>query len=204
MYFTNNSSRTPEEVAAKLARMGFSAAPDEVVTSAQMSAFLLGQRWQPGSRVAYIGGSGLSQALRVAELEPIYVPASSIEDLAQCTGAAVGIDQTVSYSDLARLCDVVMRLGWFVLTNADVRLPHGDRFLPGNGALGRFVATATGIEPVVAGKPEPAYVDYALKRFNCSKEQAVIIGDNLFTDILAGERVGSCRFWCRPVYAIMT
>ncbi|WP_284198963.1 hypothetical protein [Alicyclobacillus sacchari] len=56
VFFTNNSSRTPESVVAALHRMGFTASVDEVCTSAQAAADAVSQRVaEPGAIVAYVG-----------------------------------------------------------------------------------------------------------------------------------------------------
>ncbi|CAM3811016.1 HAD-IIA family hydrolase [Alicyclobacillus pomorum] len=185
VFFTNNATRTPGDVCLKLKRLGFDAFPNEVCTSAQAAARYLQREVAEGSKVGYLGQSGLSFALEEAGLVPVSVAADDA-DVIECSAAVLGLDPTATYQSLARFCNLVGRLGAFVLTNADVRLPADDTFLPGNGALGSFVSTATGVSPYVAGKPNPDFVQYVLERFQVSVEDVLVIGDNLETDVASG------------------
>ena len=70
-YVTNNASRTPQEVAKKLAGVGVDAALEEIITSAQVAAQLLSARLEPGDRVLVVGDAGLREAVAGAGLEPV-------------------------------------------------------------------------------------------------------------------------------------
>ena len=59
---------------------------------------------------------------------------------------------------------------------------------PGNGTLVSAVHTAVGRLPIVAGKPEVAIFEEALKRFDTTSP--LFIGDRLDTDILGANRAG--------------
>lgn len=196
VFFTNNATRTPEETAQKLQGLGIAAQPEEVCTSGQAASSWLRRQHGAGARVAYLGAPGLERALDAEGLEPVAVDvadtgtASTWTSPVVCDAAVIGLDQTVTYGRLARFCSTVSALGRFVLTNADVRLPVARGFLPGCGALGQFVQTATGIEPVITGKPSVWFVAYALERFGAEVQTTLMIGDNLRTDILAGKRAG--------------
>lgn len=192
VYFTNNSSRTPAEVVATLREMGFQADESEVCTSSEAAAHVLTQRIPRGSIVTYIGQEGLREALLRAGFDARRAEGSQLQAawVADASAAVVGSDRQVSYYDLAIVSRVAHRLGWFVLTNPDVRLPVEDGFLPGNGSVGALVATASGTTPIVTGKPERPFVEYALERYGATAEETVIIGDNLATDILAGNEAG--------------
>ncbi|GGJ09980.1 acid sugar phosphatase [Alicyclobacillus cellulosilyticus] len=191
VFFTNNASKTPQQVAHKLVALGIEASADEVCTSAQAAAAWIRDEVGPGARVAFVGMDGLACALAEAGLAgvPMRDPASA-EAVGRCAAAVMGLDTRVTYQELARFCRHVSALGRFVLTNADPRLPVEDAFHPGNGALGALVTTTTGIEPVVIGKPSVRFVEFALRRFGARPEEAVIIGDNLATDIAAGRQAG--------------
>lgn len=194
VFFTNNATRTPKQVCAKLATFAIASEPWEVCTSAQAAAAFLRDGLPSAATVAYLGTQALAEALEEQGFTAHYLlgtPTSTSSAAegqlhAEVSAAVLGLDPRVNYGQLAEFCQVVMRLGEFMLTNADVRLPSGANFLPGNGAFGSLVATATGIQPTVAGKPQVRFVDYALRRFGVSREQAVLIGDNLRTDVQAG------------------
>ncbi|WDL96863.1 HAD-IIA family hydrolase [Alicyclobacillus sp. ALC3] len=195
VFFTNNATRTPEQVVSYLASCGIGAHIDEVCTSAQFAAHIIAKRVGERAKVAYIGQSGLEQAL--SEQGCVLVRPPSKPELGGDRGvrhaaeaAVMGLDPTATYATLAWFCHQVVGIGWYMLTNNDARFPSDDGFVPGNGALGSFVTTATGIKPVVAGKPNPDFVRYTLERFSAEVDEAVVIGDNGATDIRAGLAAG--------------
>ncbi|MCL6453683.1 MAG: HAD-IIA family hydrolase [Alicyclobacillus sp.] len=190
IFFTNNATRSPVSVVQRLERFGIDAHPHEVCTAAQSAAALL--KAEVGNAVVLmVGEDGLRTALEEAGLRPVSIRHPKLgERLPHVQAAVMGLDQQVTYAELDRFCCVVTRLGSFYLTNGDVRLPRATGFQPGCGALGAFVATATGLTPVVAGKPNPAFVQYALERFDALPEETLLIGDNPATDIACGAAAG--------------
>lgn len=188
VFFTNNSSRTPSEVVDTLKGCGIDASEEEICTSAQAAAHTLVGRIEPGAMVAYVGRRGLEQAIEEAGFVPKRAIAEDLEAnwVDKVQAALVGSDQDVTYRGLTLISRVAYRVGWFVLTNPDVRLPVKGGFLPGNGAVGALVAAASGTNPIITGKPDPAFIDFALERYGFSRDETVIIGDNPYTDILAG------------------
>ena len=78
-----------------------------------------------------------------------------------------------------------------VATNSDPRLPvEGGGFDPGAGSMLAAVVAATGATPVVVGKPDPRMILMALQRIGTKREETVMIGDQVSTDIVAGQRAG--------------
>jgi len=196
-FVTNNSTRTASQVVAKLRALGLEAKPEDVFTSSMMAAAVVREQTGAGSVVAALGQEGLEEALAAEGLRPLM--ASQAEAVASGTGAhadpldavVVGLDLDLTYRRLGFICECIFRVGSWVLTNGDVRLPNGDSFLPGSGAVGRLVETTTGLPPQVVGKPNPEYLRFVLKRLgNVAAEEAVVVGDNLLTDIGAAANAG--------------
>jgi 4-nitrophenyl phosphatase len=52
------------------------------------------------------------------------------------------------------------------------------------------ITTATDVHPVVAGKPFPFLIELSLEKLGTRKEETLVIGDRLETDIAAGQAVG--------------
>lgn len=189
VFFTNNATRTPQQVADKLGSLGIKAHPEEVCTSAQAAADWLKQHVDPDKGIVYIGMDGVEAALQEAGMRHAHVRSWHPDDF-QPGAAVMGLDTSVTYADLAVFCRVVVGLRRFVLTNPDLALPGDGGLQPGNGAFGRLVEAVTGVGPVVTGKPEPYFVDYALRRFGAARDEVVLIGDNPRTDIALGKRCG--------------
>ena len=181
-FVTNNASRPPEAVAEKLSRMGVTAQPDDVVTSAQAAARMLAERLPAGSPVACLGAAGLEQALRAAGLEPVHVTDSSAVAL------ATGYAPDVPWRDVMRAATRVRDgLPW-VASNTDLSLPTPFGIAPGHGVLVRMLADFAGVTPDVAGKPERPLLDETVRRVG--GERPLMVGDRLDTDIEGAHRAG--------------
>jgi glycerol-1-phosphatase len=181
-YVTNNASRTPAAIAALLVGFGVSATPQDVVTSAQAAARMLAERLPAGAPVLVVGGSGLRMALRERGLRPVSTAAEHPQAVVQ--GYAPGI----SYSLLEEGGLAVAAGALFVASNADLTLPTRRGSQPGNGAFIQVIATATGVRPLVAGKPEPPLQKESVLRTGA--KHPLMVGDRLDTDIEGANRVG--------------
>jgi HAD superfamily hydrolase (TIGR01450 family) len=162
-YVTNNALRTPDQVAVRLRGFGIPADASEVVTSAQAAARILGDRLAAGASVLVAGGEGLRAALAEAGL------------------VVLGYDPTLDYRRLAEAALAVRRGALFVACNRDATVPTERGPMAGMGALTAFVATASGREPIVAGKPEPALHAESVRRSHALRP--IVVGDRLDTDI---------------------
>lgn len=182
LFVTNNSSRTPESVALHLRGMGIEAGAEEVCTSSLAAArYIAGE--SPGATVAILGEEGLVQACAEAGLEQVTENPQYVVQ---------GIDRSFTYASLARASRWIREGARFVLTNPDLMLPSDDGVMPGAGTIGAAIEAASGMPPVVIGKPETHLVTYASSLLGIKPEEAVMVGDNMRTDIAAGANAG-CR-----------
>ncbi|MGZ5318765.1 MAG: HAD-IIA family hydrolase [Actinomycetota bacterium] len=188
-FVTNNSSRTPETVVARLRSVGIPADPGEVETSALTTAALLAERGVPDAYV--IGGEGVRRALAEAGI-------SVLEGEPGTAGAVVvGFDPEVDYGTLRRASLLVQAGVPFIATNPDASFPagNGERW-PGAGALVAAVETTTGIRAEVIGKPNAPILRAALARAGGGRP--LMIGDRLDTDIAGAVTMG----W--PSFLVLT
>jgi glycerol-1-phosphatase len=182
-YVTNNAFRTPAAVAQILTGLGVAATSEDVVTSAQAAARLLAERLPAGAPVLVIGGTGLRIAVRERGLRPVSTAADQPAAVVQ--GYAPGID----YSLLAEGSLAVAAGALFVGSNGDLTLPGPHGLQPGNGSMLKVISTATGREPLIAGKPEPPLHTESVIRTGA--RHPLVVGDRLDTDIEAASRVGA-------------
>jgi glycerol-1-phosphatase len=182
-YVTNNAFRTPAAIAALLTSFGVPAGPQDVVTSAQAAARLLAERLPAGAPVLVVGGSGLRMALRERGLRPVSTAADKPQAVVQ--GYGPGID----YGMLAEGGLAVGAGALFVASNGDLTIPSRRGRQPGNGSLIQVIATATGVQPLVAGKPEPPLHKESVLRTGA--KNPLVVGDRLDTDIEGAHRVGA-------------
>ncbi|HEV7210820.1 MAG TPA: HAD-IIA family hydrolase [Blastococcus sp.] len=182
-FVTNNAARTAEDVAAHLTELGVPAAADDVITSSQAAATVVAGRWAPGARVLPIGGPGVAAALRAAGLTVV----ERAED--QPVAVVQGYGREVGWEQLAEAVVAVRNGARHVATNTDATLPSPRGPLPGNGAMVDVVATITGQEPLVAGKPDPAMHAECVRRTGAHRP--LVVGDRLDTDIEGAGRAGA-------------
>lgn len=181
-FVTNNASRTPEEVVERLVDVGVPARADEVVTSAQAAAHVLADRLPGGARVLVVGAAGLVRALEERGL----VPVRSADD--DPVAVVQGYGPDVGWRDLAEASFAVARGLLWVATNTDLTLPTPRGRAPGNGALVAAVRAATGVVPLVTGKPEIAMHREAVER--SVARRPLVVGDRLDTDVEGARRGG--------------
>ncbi len=177
-FLSNNSSLTIDEVVAKLAEHGVAADRQDVLTSATAAAALLAQTLPAGSRVLVCGGPGIVEALTAVDLEAVSTGRAP-EAGGPCAAVVVGLDRGFGYGDLARASDAIRAGAHFVATNDDATYPVPGGFLPGAGALVAAVAIASGIDPVIAGKPHDPAAALVRERFG---RQGIMVGDRPSTD----------------------
>jgi 4-nitrophenyl phosphatase len=183
LFVTNNSMATIAEQEAALEAIGIPAV-DDVLTSAQAAATLL----TVGERVHVCGGPGVVEA--VTAVGALVSAESPTVDT-----VVVGLHRDFDYERLRRAAAFVHGGARLVGTNDDATFPTPDGPIPGGGSLLAAVATASGVAPVVAGKPHPPMVELVRRRLGDRFDPArmVMVGDRPSTDGEFAARV-SCRF----------
>lgn len=179
LFVTNRANRSPEEVQRQLAGMGIVSRPEQVLTSAQAAA-----RHLAGGSAYCIGEAALTAALEEAGIAIEEGRSGAVPD-AVPDAVVVGLDRGITYGKLETATRLILQGARFVATNRD-RLVNSDGGLsPGNGALVAAVATATGREPVVVGKPQRTIMEAAVERIGLAPAGVIMVGDNPETDIAA-------------------
>ena len=178
IFATNNSAPTSAQLLERLASVGVVAGPDDLVTSARVAASLL----EPGERVHLLAEAGVREAL-----DDRGVRIASGDD---ADAALVGWSRHFDFDALAAVARVARATGRLIATNTDPTHPTPEGLLPGSGALLAAVATASGVAPQVAGKPNPPMVEYIRHHVLGGAGTAVMVGDQPGTDGLLAERLG--------------
>lgn len=181
LFVTNNSSKTPEEVAEKLNEIGFHTSSKHVITTAMATAGYISEE-SPGATVYMVGGTGLRKSLNDAGL--------IVKDDEHVDYVVMGLDEEITYEKLTVACLAVRNGAKFISTNKDVSIPKERGFLPGNGSLTSVVSVSTGQTPIFIGKPETIIMEQALEKIGHAKKECIMVGDLYDTDILAGINSG--------------
>ncbi len=180
VFATNNGTKTPEEYQQKLADLGVEIDPSQVVTSAMGIAFMLAQKFPRGTKIFMIGEDGIRVALEEKGFEIL-----SVENAPQAQAFVMGIDRSINFQKVAE-ATLLVRAGIpFYTTNTDKTFPTPRGEIPGSGAWISVIQTATNVEPIIAGKPFPFLMELSLEKLGTSKEETLVVGDRLETDIAA-------------------
>jgi len=180
LILTNNPMFTPGDLAHRLGLIGLEVPARRIYTSAMATArFLQSQR--PRGTAFVIGESGLTEAIHtvdyvITDHEPDYV--------------VLGETRTYNLEMITRAIRLVDGGARFVATNPDPVGPTEAGIVPATGAMAALIERATGKTPFVCGKPNPLMMRTALNYLGVHSETAVMIGDNMGTDIIAGIEAG--------------
>lgn len=181
-FLTNNSTQTRFQYKRKLARLGIKANVREIFTSAWGTALFLKEK--KFKKALVIGEAGLKRELAWAGIEIVSNPHCDVD----CV--VVGLDRKFNYKKLCNAFYAVKRGALFIATNRDCTFPLEDRIVPGGGAIVASLQWALNMEPLLIGKPSSFLLEMILNYYKVSKNQAVIVGDRLDTDIEMGKKTG--------------
>jgi len=165
-FVTNNSYVPRQEVAAKLGSFGIDAG-DDVVTSAMAAATLV----EPGETVLICAGPGARQEV---EARGAYAIESGDAD-----AVVVGFDPGFDYQRMTAATRAVRGGARLIATNDDATYPMADGVVPGGGAILASIVTASGVAPIVAGKPYAPIVALIRARYGPT---GTAVGDRPDTD----------------------
>ena len=176
VFLTNSSERTIKELREKLSRMGIDVGPNHFYTSALATAAFL-QSQKPNGSAYIIGEAGLINALynngyTSNNIDPDYV--------------VMGETRSYSYEVIEKAVNLVIKGAKLVGTNPDLTGPAENGIVPATKALISPIELATGKKAYFVGKPNPLMMRIALKKIGVQREDTLIIGDRMDTDIVAG------------------
>ena len=176
LFLTNSSERSPRELSQKLARLGLDVGEEHFYTSAIATASFLATQ-KPGGSAYIIGEAGLINAMyahgfTMNDVNPDYV--------------VVGETPSYSYDKVTRAARLVIAGARLIGTNPDVSAPGEHGILPATKAIIAPIELTSGKNAYYVGKPNPLMMRHAIKLLNVHHKDAIIIGDRMDTDIIAG------------------
>ncbi len=185
LVLTNTSAKGAEELAKELRQIGLVLAPHEIQTAFDVAGAYIRHRFGP-TKVLCIGTPSLRERLRREGHEVL--------PLARCREAqavVVGRDLEFNVDSMVAAAKAIDTGAAFIALNLDVRLPVEDGdYTAAAGPLVAAVATLAYKAPEVLGKPSRAFFDLALQRLGVAPREAVMVGDNVETDIKGAKEVG--------------
>ena len=183
-FITNNSRAWGNDLRDRLHRLGVTAA-EIVLSPLEIIGQVVVEQFGP-SRVLVIGAKDLADAVARHGHEIIEVKHYRDADV-----LVVGNDFDLTYERLTVAARVAAAGKPFVTPNVDSRMPiEGGDFLPGCGAIVAAVSAASGVRPIVVGKPDPPLFRIALRRMGVEASRAAMVGDSVPSDIGGGIAAG--------------
>ena len=186
LFLTNNSSMTVGDYVVKLERHRIPATRDDIVTSSQAAAQLV----DPDARVLVVGGPGIVEALQQRGVGEVTVAGSGRQGAAY-DAVVMGWHRAFDFSMLEEAATAVFAGATLIGTNSDATYPTPSGLIPGSGSILAAVAFATGVTPVVAGKPNAPIAD--LVRARLGGAPSLVVGDRPDSDGAVARAMG-CRF----------
>jgi 4-nitrophenyl phosphatase len=178
---TNNSTDSSDTVHSRLVEFGIPVRKEEVLTSGLLTADYLRRRY---GRVSYflVGEGGLE-----VEMEKCGHRRTEGED---ADFVVIGLDRKVTYEKLDRAARIARNGARIIATHSARLYMYTTGPAMATGPLVRAVEYASRKRATVIGKPSPLMFDIALERAGCSRDEAVMIGDQADTDITGASRAG--------------
>lgn len=180
-YITNNSTRSGRDYVEKFRKaFRLETTEDQFITSGYMTLRFLKERYAD-AKIFVLGTASFVEELRKNGL---HVTEKAEEGIA-CVVAAY--DSELTYDKLVQACRVLSTTDVpFYATNPDLCCPIDFGFIPDCGAICNMITASTGRKPLYLGKPSRAVVDLCLEMSGFSREETLVVGDRLYTDIACG------------------
>lgn len=181
LFFTNNSSRAPEDYINKLAKMGCPISRSQIMTSGDVTIGYLRSHY-PEKTVYLVGTPPLEESFRQAGIWLIQEQPDIV---------VVAFDTTLTYEKLSNACTYIRNGALFLATHLDINCPTENGFIPDCGSFCAAITLSTGKKPTYLGKPFAETVEMILDQTDCSRDQIAFVGDRLYTDVATGVNNGA-------------
>ncbi len=179
LFFTNNASRAKDTYVSRLNGMGIPAGPENILTSAETTIAFLKQH-RPGKSVYVVGTPDLIRSFEDAGI--------CVEEDAPIVVAS--FDTTLTYDKLEKACRYIREGAEFISTHPDFNCPVEGGFIPDSGAICALITASTGKLPRYFGKPYEDTLQIIEEFSGVAREDMVVVGDRLYTDIALGAKHG--------------
>lgn len=182
MFLTNNSSKSVDKYIQKLESLGIKAGAEDFLTSTNATVLYLNKKSY--KKIYALGTESFKEQLKEGGL-PV---TDKLEDGIDCL--CMGFDTELTFAKLEDACILLNRGVDYIATNPDWVCPTWYGYVPDCGSVAQILETATKRKPKFIGKPQPEMALLAIEKSGFSKEEALLMGDRLYTDIACGVNAG--------------
>ncbi|MGL5210521.1 MULTISPECIES: HAD-IIA family hydrolase [Cetobacterium] len=183
-FYTNNSSKNPKSYIEKFTKLGIETELKEIITAGGVLADYLKNSCKD-KKIFMVGTKDYKNYCKDLEIQ--ILDENDEFDFSEIDIVVVTLDSELSYKKLEIACKLLHRNVEYLAANEDLVYPVEDGvFLPDCRAICNIIELCTKKIPKYFGKPKKAMLDYALRNLNLLKDEVVIVGDRLYTDIASG------------------
>ena len=201
VYVTNNSMHYRADYVTRLTDLGAPVTQDRVISAPRATALWLQEHHPEVRRVLAVGAGGLDRELRDVGIEVVNAGFAAdrmgregIDGVAAAgspQAVVAGVDPQLTYLRIAAAADCIRAGARFIATNRDPVYPVERGLRPGAGSIVAAIEVASGVPPLVIGKPEPLLMEQAAHAVGRDPREAIVIGDGIGTDLAAANAVGA-------------
>lgn len=184
VFITNNSSKSVDAYIEKVKKMGIDADENNFYTSTQASIAYLKKNY-PDELIFAMGTKSFLKELEKANIK--YT--EEVDENAKAI--LMGYDTELNYTKLTNISKMLTLYDLpYIATNPDLVCPVSFGYVPDCGSVATMLKNATGKYPVFIGKPEPTMINFVMDLYGYSREETVVLGDRIYTDIASGINAG--------------
>ncbi|MFI6011133.1 HAD-IIA family hydrolase [Streptomyces sp. NPDC051243] len=181
---TNTTSRTRASIARVLADAGFPVSAEDILTAPAVTAAYLAEHW-PGARCALLNSGDIAEDLGGVTLVG-GEGEHGVPDVVVVGGAGPEFD----YGALNRAFGYVQGGALLVAMHRNLYWRTDDGLQLDTGAFLVGLEKAARVEAEITGKPSAAFFEAALAHVGVDAREAVMVGDDIESDVLAAQRAG--------------
>lgn len=180
IFITNNSTKSIEDYVVKFTNMGIPVDESSFLTSSYATALYLKEKYQ--EQLLFVLGTKSFEL----ELKNFGLNITN-EVVPGIVAAVVGFDNELNYEKIMKICQLLQTTSVdYIATNPDLACPVGFGYIPDCGAICDMIEKAVKKQPYYVGKPNRSMVDLSIASTGFTREETLVIGDRLYTDIACG------------------
>ena len=183
LFVTNNSSKSTDAYVEKLKRIGIEASEDDFLTSTDATCLYLNENY-PGKKFYSVGTASFNNQLISSGIN---ITTELCDDI---FGIVLSNDTELTFKKLDDVSKLLTRGVEYIATNPDWVCPTAYGYVPDCGSFADILRRATGRTPTFIGKPRPEMLLLAMEKFGYTKDESLMIGDRVYTDIASGYNAG--------------
>ncbi len=183
LFVTNNSSKSVDAYVKKLEKLGIPACADDFLTSTDATVLYLNSN-HPGKKFYSMGTKSFTEQLKSSGVNIT----TELED--DIFGLVISNDTELTFKKLDDACILLGKGVEYIATNPDWVCPTSYGYVPDCGSFAEMLEHATGRKPLFIGKPKPEMLLLAMEKYGYEKDETVMIGDRVYTDIASGYNAG--------------